>query len=171
MKIGELATKAGVSIDTVRYYEREGVLPTPKRHDSGYRRYSVDDVERLQFVRRAKALGFSLQEITELLSLSKRRGDDMISVRLAAESKLQDVNHKLDELTRIKHGLDSLLAACPGHGEISDCPILAALTKSEVVPTQNIAEDTSLSSTAYIDSATPCKKSGVVSEKKNDSRT
>ncbi|MEO8003169.1 MAG: heavy metal-responsive transcriptional regulator [Arenimonas sp.] len=166
MKIGELAKKAGVSIDTVRYYEREGVLPIPQRQGSGYRRYDAEDLGRLQFVRRAKALGFSLHEITELLTLSDRSHDDMISVRQAAEAKLLDVNHKLDELTRIKHGLDLLLAACPGHGDISDCPILAALTNAEGALASSAKEADSISLNTKSDSATRCEKSDVASEKR-----
>ena len=76
MKIGELAQRAGVRIDTVRYYERQGLLPAPQRQASGYRRYEDSDVARLRFVRRAKALGFTLIEIRELLALSGRREED-----------------------------------------------------------------------------------------------
>ncbi|MEO6172210.1 MAG: MerR family transcriptional regulator [Arenimonas sp.] len=131
MKIGELAKQAGVGIDTVRYYEREGVLPSPQREGSGYRHYNVNDVARLQFIRRAKTLGFSLKEISELLLLSGRSHDDMHIVRQAAETKLRDVQNKLEELARIKQGLDLLIAACPGHGEIGDCPIVAALSSAD----------------------------------------
>ena len=77
MKIGELSRRAEVPIDTVRYYERQGLLPVPERQASGYRKYHADDVTRLQFVRRAKALGFTLKEIQELLALSDHRDDDM----------------------------------------------------------------------------------------------
>ena len=77
MKIGELAQRAGVGIDTVRYYEREGLLPPAQRLASGYRVYAQDDVLRLRFVRRAKALGFTLPEIRDLLTLSSHRDDDM----------------------------------------------------------------------------------------------
>ncbi len=82
MKIGELARSAGVPIDTVRYYERQGLLPEPERQPSGYRRYQSADVLRLRFVHRAKALGFTLEEIRELLALSSDREDDMGSLKL-----------------------------------------------------------------------------------------
>lgn len=134
MKIGELAKQAGVGIDTVRYYEREGILPPPQREGSGYRHYDANDLARLQFIRRAKTLGFSLKEIGELLLLSGRSHDDMNVVRQAAETRLQDVQNKLDELARIKQGLDLLIAACPGHGEIGNCPIVAALSSTESAP-------------------------------------
>ena len=131
MKIGELAQSAGVPIDTVRYYERQGLLPEPQRQPSGYRRYQTADVLRLRFVRRAKALGFTLREISELLQLSGRSGEDMAAVRASAAARLADVERKLDELTRIRDGLRQLVAACPGQGGIQDCPILGALSKED----------------------------------------
>lgn len=127
MKIGELAQQTGVAIDTVRYYERQGLLPAPARRPSGYRSYQSADVGRLRFVRRAKALGFTLEEIRELLELSGHREDDMGSLKAAAEHKLADVEAKLSELTRIRDGLRTLVEACPGHGALEACPILHAL--------------------------------------------
>ena len=127
MKIGELAQRTGVAIDTVRYYERQGLLPQPERQPSGYRNYRNDDVTRLRFVRRAKALGFTLEEIRELLALSGRREDDMGGLKAAAEHKLAVVDAKLAELTRIRDGLRTLVQACPGHGALDACPILQAL--------------------------------------------
>ncbi|MGH8083848.1 MAG: heavy metal-responsive transcriptional regulator [Lysobacter sp.] len=131
MQIGQLANRAGVAIDTVRYYERNGILPKPERQASGYRRYGEDDVARLRFVRRAKALGFTLVEIRDLLALSGRRADDMAGLKAAATEKLVDVEHKLAELTRIRDGLQALVASCPGHGPLDRCPILAALAEND----------------------------------------
>lgn len=127
MKIGELAQRSGVGIDTVRYYERQGLLPLPERLASGYRRYDRTDIARLRFVRRAKALGFTLGEIRELLALSGRREDDMGGLKAAATGKLADVESRLAELTRIRDGLRTLVASCPGHGALEQCPILNAL--------------------------------------------
>ena len=129
MQIGQLAHHAGVSIDTVRYYERQGILPRPQRKASGYRRYGADDVARLRFVRRAKGLGFTLPEISELLTLSSRPADDMAGFMVASNDKLADVTHKLAELTRIRDGLQALVDTCPGHGALERCPILAALSE------------------------------------------
>ena len=131
MKIGELAQRAGVGIDTVRYYEREGLLPEARRLASGYRAYDGDDVRRLRFVRRAKALGFTLHEIRELLALSDRREDDMGGLKAAASEKLADVNARLAELNRMREGLEALVASCPGHGALAQCPILDALAGDE----------------------------------------
>lgn len=127
MKIGELAQRAGVRIDTVRYYERQRLLPPPARQPSGYRHYASSDVSRLRFVRRAKTLGFTLDEIRELLALSGRREDDMGGLKAAAIAKLADVEAKLAELTRIRDGLKTLVASCPGRGALEQCPILNTL--------------------------------------------
>lgn len=129
MKIGELAQGADVRIDTVRYYERQGLLPAPQRLASGYRHYQQADVARLRFVRRAKTLGFTLVEIRDLLALSSRRDDDMAGMKAAASVKLADVEAKLVELTRIRDGLKTLVASCPGHGALQQCPILNALAE------------------------------------------
>ena len=127
MKIGTLAKRADVAIDTVRYYERQGLLPAPVRLASGYRDYTDGDVARLRFIRRAKALGFTLGEIGELLALSARRDGDMAGMKSAAQQKLADVDAKLAELQRIRQGLTDLVASCPGHGALEHCPILDAL--------------------------------------------
>ncbi len=128
MKIGELAKRAEVGIDTVRYYEREGLLPRAERLASGYRVYDDHDVRRLRFVRRAKSLGFTLPEIRELLALSSQH-DDMAGMKAAAAAKLVDVRARLAELDRIRAGLEALVDACPGHGDLAQCPILHALAE------------------------------------------
>jgi MerR family copper efflux transcriptional regulator len=126
MTIGRLAKQAGVGIDTVRFYERAGLLPRPQRTASGYRKFSESDVRRLRFIRRSKDLGFTLEEIGELLALSGR-GSKMGDVKRAAQARLAQVEQKIAELQRVRRGLRTLIEACPGHGELKDCPILAAL--------------------------------------------
>ena len=123
--IGTLAKRAGVGIDTVRYYERAGLLAPKARLSSGYRRYSELELIRLRFIRRAQALGFSLKEVSELLALSARR--DVARVKHSAQAKLADVEQRIAELEKIRDGLATLIAACPGHGRAADCPILKAL--------------------------------------------
>jgi MerR family copper efflux transcriptional regulator len=130
LTIGRLAERAGVGIDTVRYYERAGLLPEPPRRASGYRDYPADSVRRLHFIRRAKDLGFTLNEIGELLELSGPHGDTA-AVRKAAQDKLEVVERKLAELQRVRDGLRTLIEACPGHGPLRDCPILQALSAEE----------------------------------------
>ena len=128
--IGTLAKRAGVSVDTVRYYERGGLLSPKARLASGYRRYSELEVSRLRFIRRAQALGFTLKEVRELLALSSQR--DVARVKRTAQKKLTDVEQRIAALQRIRDGLSNLIAACPGHGRAADCPILRALGEEEL---------------------------------------
>lgn len=129
MTIGKIAAQAGVAIDTVRYYERAGLLPEPPRRESGYREYPADTVKRLRFIRRAKALGFSLPEIGELLDLSSSSAD-VRKIKNAAQSKLKLLDEKIAELTRVRDGLQKLVKHCPGHGKADACPILDALNEN-----------------------------------------
>lgn len=128
MKIGQLSKATGLPIDTIRYYEHQGVLPRAERQmSSGYRVYDDGDIERLQFIRRAKNLGFTLAEIRELMAMTQ--GDDVAAIRQAAMTKLAHVQQKLADLERIRGSLQSLIAACPGRGEVDACPIVQALTE------------------------------------------
>ena len=129
MRIGELARRVSVAIDTVRYYEREGLLSPAARQASGYRSYGGGELKRLRFIRRAKALGFSLDEIRALLTLSDEQ--NVAEVKLAAQARLDDLEQRIAELERLRNGLRSLIAACPGHGRADACPILNALTQVE----------------------------------------
>ena len=127
--IGQLAKRAGVAVDTVRYYERNAMITPAGRLESGYRRYGETELKRLRFIRRAKVLGFTLADIRELLSLSDER--NVAKVKRAAEAKLADIEQRLAELERIRNGLRSLVAACPGHGRAEACPILNALNEED----------------------------------------
>jgi Cu(I)-responsive transcriptional regulator len=129
MKIGALAQRAEVGIDTIRYYEREGVIPAAQRRESGYREYGDGDVSRLRFVRRAKELGFTLPEIRDLLDLTANASSDMALLNRRAQEKLDDVNRRIAELARVRDALKQLVVACPGHGALDACPIMAALSE------------------------------------------
>ena len=126
MSIGALAKSASVGVDTVRFYEKHGLLPPPTRKASGYRQYNQEDARRLLFIRRAKDLGFSLNDIGELLKLRGRSGRGVERVRNVAQRKLQVVEAKLAELERLRDVLRELIDACPGAGEADRCPILRA---------------------------------------------
>src|SRR5215471_21186152 len=104
--IGTLAKRAGVGIDTVRYYERSGLLAPSRRLSSGYRRYSALELARLRFIRRAQALGFTLKEVRELLSLSAQR--DVARIKRTAQAKLTDVERRMAELEKVRAGLAEL---------------------------------------------------------------
>jgi MerR family copper efflux transcriptional regulator len=127
LSIGKLARLAGVGIDTVRYYERNGLLAPESRLASGYRRYGDLELSRLRFIRRAQRLGFTLKEISALLNLSARR--NVAQVKRAAQAKLEDVDARIADLQRMRQGLARLIESCPGHGQASDCPILKALSE------------------------------------------
>ncbi|MCE5232910.1 MAG: heavy metal-responsive transcriptional regulator [Mizugakiibacter sp.] len=131
LTIGAVAQRAGVAIDTIRYYEREGLLPAPRRRASGYRDYDAAAVERLRFIRRAKELGFSLDGIRELLALSADRERGVRGVKQRAEARLGEVERRIRELQRVHRGLKLLIGACPGHGALERCPILRALGEEE----------------------------------------
>jgi MerR family copper efflux transcriptional regulator len=130
-RIGAAAREAGVGVDTIRYYEREGLLPEPHRRASGYRDYDASAIAQLRFIRRAKDLGFSLDDIRELLALSTDRNRGVAGVKARAEARLDDVEHRIRELKRMQCGLKKLIDACPGHGELAQCPILKALSATE----------------------------------------
>lgn len=127
LTIGKLANRGGVNVQTIRYYERNGLMPTPSRGASGYRLYSDDAVRRLSFIKQAQLLGFSLTEIQELLSLRMRPGTTCADIRQRARQKIVAVDKKIEDLQRIKSALTKLAAACRGNGPTSDCPILEAL--------------------------------------------
>jgi MerR family copper efflux transcriptional regulator len=130
MGIGSIARQAGVSIDTVRYYEKNGLLNPAARLPSGYRRYEPLQLSRLRFIKRAQQLGFSLKDIRELLGISAQR--DVARVKRAAERKLAEVNERIIALQSVQRGLSELITQCPGHGRASACPILKALGERRV---------------------------------------
>ena len=128
MKIGELAQRAGVNVQTVRYYERRGLLPEPDRRPSGYREYDADTLARLHFIKRAQELGFTLAEIRELLALRLDPHTPAAAVKARAEAKIADIDRKLLDLERIKYALVHLAGHCRGgRGPIGECPLLDAL--------------------------------------------
>lgn len=129
LTIGGLASQGGVNVETIRYYERRGLLPTPSRARSGYRLYADNAVRRLRFIRQAQFLGFSLNEIQDLLSLRMQPGTTCADIRQRAREKIATVNDKIEDLQRIKSALTKLARACQGKGPISECPILEALEK------------------------------------------
>lgn len=131
LTIGKVAKLAGVGIETVRFYEREGLVPEPPRRESGYRQYPEETVQRLRFIRRAKDIGFTLKEISEMLGLrvdvSSRATCD--AARKLAEEKIADVRGKIRTLRRMETVLARLVNCCKKRSASSECPILEALIK------------------------------------------
>ncbi|MDH3603771.1 MAG: heavy metal-responsive transcriptional regulator [Candidatus Tectomicrobia bacterium] len=131
LTIGKVAKAAGVRIDTVRFYEQKGLIAEPPRGTSGYRHYPEDTVSRIRFIRRAKELGFSLQEIRELLALRVDPEMSSGAVKARAEAKITDIEVKVRALQRMKETLLTITAACDGYAPVSTCPILGALETEE----------------------------------------
>jgi MerR family mercuric resistance operon transcriptional regulator len=129
LTIGQLAKKADVHIETIRYYERKGLIPEPRRRESGYREYSDETANRILFIKRAKDLGFSLMEVDELLSLKISPGTTCSDVKSKAEEKIADIEGKIKTLQRMKKALVKVTKTCSGAGPASECPILEALEK------------------------------------------
>lgn len=126
LTIGRLAAAAGVGIDTVRFYERAGLMPRPQRTASGYRSYGSEDISRLQFIRRAKALGFALDEIGELLDLGRGQGGRE-GVKALAQRRLRNLDERIAELTRMREVLATYERRCSGTGGLAGCPIIEAV--------------------------------------------
>ncbi|MBI4239172.1 MAG: heavy metal-responsive transcriptional regulator [Deltaproteobacteria bacterium] len=131
LTIGKVARLTAAGIETIRFYERQGLIPAPPRRDSGYRQYPSATIERVRFIKRAKDLGFTLAEIKELLDLSVGPKATCAAVKRKADEKINEVDAKITDLKRIKRALSRLTAQCRGKGPISECPILENLKSKE----------------------------------------
>ena len=127
LTIGRLAKKAGVTVDTVRFYERRGLIAEPARTPANYRLYPQEDIARLRFIKKAKLLGFSLNEIKDLLALRHDPDATKAEVKASIDGKIKDIKNKITDLSRILTALEDLAQSCDGHGPVSDCPIIEAL--------------------------------------------
>lgn len=125
LTIGRLARAADVNVETVRYYQTRKLLPVPKRGTSAFRYYPSEMIERIRFIKRAQELGFSLEEIRELLRLHE--GIDRASIRKVARARLSQIESKLDDLTRMRDALSGLVDACEHTARGTPCPIIQAL--------------------------------------------
>jgi DNA-binding transcriptional MerR regulator len=125
--IGELARATGTKVETIRYYERIGLLPAPARTGGNYRSYGRAHLERLSFVRRSRDLGFSLDAVRELLRLSDRRDQPCEEVDRIARGHLADVERKIADLTALRRELRGIIGQC-GHGTVAECRIIEALS-------------------------------------------
>jgi MerR family transcriptional regulator, copper efflux regulator len=133
LTIGQLAKQAGVNLETIRYYERQGLIPEPPRRASGYRQYSPDFVKRIQFIKRAQALGFSLKEIVDLLDLRIEPDTACDELRIQAEQKIVAIDEKIQTLERMKQVLAELVAACHQREPTRECPILTILDSDSTI--------------------------------------
>lgn len=131
LTIGALAKQAGVGVETVRFYERRGLVRRPGRPSGGYRSYPAEAIGRIRFIRNAQALGFTLQEVKELLALRVTAGTSCAAVRSRASAKAADVDKRIADLQRIRTALHGLIGVCPGRGALAHCSILDALDSAD----------------------------------------
>ncbi len=129
LTIGQVAKLAEVNVETVRYYERRQLVARPPRSDSGYRQFPPEAVQRIRFIKRAQELGFTLQEIKELLELRADPQARCADVRTRAEAKIVDIEDRIRTLQKMKRALAQVTAACAGRGSTSECPILDTLDR------------------------------------------
>lgn len=132
LTIGKVAKLADVGVETVRFYERIGLLPEPPRSSSGYRVYTTDAVALIRFVRNAKGLGFTLGEIRDLLHIRVAPNATCAEVKNKASRKIADIDQKLEELLKMRKQLEGIVGQCPGQGPAVDCPILEKLETKEL---------------------------------------
>ena len=128
---GQLARLVGVGVETLRFYERQGLLERPPRKDSGYRQYPLQAVSRLRFIKKAKEVGFSLKEIRELLRLRLETGATCENVRSRAQAKIEEIEQKIQALRKMRQALQELTASCRDDGPACECPILKAFELKE----------------------------------------
>jgi Hg(II)-responsive transcriptional regulator len=132
--IGQIATAAAVNVQTIRYYERRGLLLPSERSSSGYRQYDQDSLLRLRFITHAQALGFSLNEVEELLSLRVRHGSACQAVERRTRAKIDVIDRRLRELDRLRRTLKRLVGRCRARKRTSECPVLEALEEESDEP-------------------------------------
>ena len=129
--IGAIATHAGVNVQTLRYYERRGLLPAPARTSSGYRRYTSETVQLVRFIKRAQDLGFTLSEIGQLIGLRAAPRRDRARVLKLATAKIADIEEKIARLGAIRGALATLVDSCDCAGSALECSILEAMDRDE----------------------------------------
>ena len=131
LRIGALAKRAGVGVETVRFYERQGLILQPAKRSQGYRSYPLEVLDQIRFIRQAQALGFTLEEVAALLALRTNAGAKCTAVRARAVAK--HVDEKREQLQRIREALEKFVASCPGKGPLRACTIMQALESEDPV--------------------------------------
>ena len=129
LTIGRVAKQADVHVETIRYYERRGLLPDPPRTEAGYRQYSDESVTRLRFIKEAQTLGFTLEEIQRLLALRVDKETSCADVRRRAERKVVDIKAKISSLQAMHDALQEMIVACAQGGPSGECPLLETLER------------------------------------------
>ena len=131
LNIGQVAKQTGVTVEAVRFYEKQGLIAVPQRTDAGYRQYPLETVKRVKFIQHAKEVGFTLKDIGELLALRREPGTTCTDIKLRATQKIEEVDQKIKDLMRIREALTRMVVKCSGRGALSECPILEELESDE----------------------------------------
>lgn len=137
LTIGAVARRAGVNLQTIRFYERKRIIPRSARSASGYRLFGPDDVRRIQFIRQAQSLGFSLREIRDLIGIQADPRADCAEIRAKADAKVAEIDAKIRTLTAMKNTLTRLAGRCPSKGPVEGCPIWDCLNTEPLEPGAN----------------------------------
>jgi len=131
LTIGQVAKATQVTVETIRFYEKQGLIPLPGRSEAGYRQYRPDTVKRVFFIQRTKEVGFTLKEVKELLLLRQKPGTSCTEIKLLSLEKIAEVEKKMHDLERIRKALSRMVMRCSGSGDLSGCPILETLDFGE----------------------------------------
>lgn len=134
MTLGQLARACGLGRETIRYYERRGLVQRPPRSPAGYRQYDGSAARRVRFIRQAQSVGFSLEEIADLLAMRVVRENQCAEVKARFQRKVADIDARIATLQRMRRAVLDLAASCVGAGPIPDCPILRALDPAGDAP-------------------------------------
>ena len=127
LNIGQVAKQTGVTVETIRFYEKQNLITTPQRTESGYRQYPLDTIKRVRFIQHAKDVGFTLKEVTELLALRRKPNASCTEIKLRTLQQIEEVDQKISDLKKVREALGRMVMKCSGHGALSECPILEEL--------------------------------------------
>jgi len=131
LSIGQVASRTGVTVEAVRFYEKQRLIEAPRRSDAGYRLFPEEAVKRVRFIQRAKDVGFTLNDIAEVLALRREPGTSCTDIKLRATQKIEEVDRRIQELHRIRDALSRMVRNCSGRGSLNHCPILEELDPEE----------------------------------------
>lgn len=131
LNIGQVANRTGVTVETVRFYEKQSLIAKPVRTNAGYRQYPPETVKRVLFIQHAKEVGFALKDIGDLLALRQKPGTSCSDIKFRATQKIEEVDQKIQDLNRIRAALGRMVMKCSGQGDLSECPILEELELDE----------------------------------------
>jgi Cu(I)-responsive transcriptional regulator len=127
LNIGQVAKQTGVTVEAIRFYEKQNLIATPQRSQSGYRQYPLETIKRVRFIQHAKDAGFTLRDVGELLALRREPGTSCTDIKLCTLKKIEEVDKKISDLNKIRDALSRMIMKCSGRGALSECPILEEL--------------------------------------------